>query len=219
MSLFGVLAGPWQVEQAVIATLRLWLPEYAAEIERQAGLQKGLIGRPPVPEAYRGALDWLSLKDDWMPEVKVICNPVGEPERQASVYMQTFAVEVWCLARSEEGSDPEASARRNAGLLALATMLLGQSAGANLGALNVLEETVCTGTPRVEFLEPDNRRYAVGITSWQIHAEVANPNLGPEGPTPKESPGYEGLEEPYKESPEVKTATEKIKAVPISEPV
>ncbi len=219
MSLFGTLASTWNVEQAVISTLRLWLPEYAAEVERQNGLAKGLLGRPPTPESYRGALDWLSVKDDWLPEVKVICNPVGEPERQAAAYMQTFAVEVGCTVKSEEGTDPEGSARRNAGLLALATMLLGQSAGANLGALNALEEAVCTGTPRVEFIEPENRRYAVGITSWQIHAEVANPNLGPEGATPETSPGYAGLEEPYRESPEVKKATETIKAVPISEEV
>ncbi len=213
---FGSLSATWNIEEAVIETLRLWMPEYLAEVERQNGLPKKTLSRPPTPESYRGALDWLSVKDDWLPEVKVICNPVGEPERQASEYIQAFETQVGCVVKSEEGTDPEAIARRNAALMAAASMLLVQHGDLQLSNI---EETVLVGAPKVEFLEAEDRRYAVGITTYHIFAEILNPNLGPEGETPETSPGYEGLEEPYKESPQVKTATETIKAVPISEEV
>lgn len=206
-ALFGLLRGPIDVEEAVVETLREWLPAYLLEVESQHGLQRKALGRPPTPESYHGGLDWQSEQQDQIPEVIVICEPVGEPERNASVYIQAFEVQIGCIIVATE--EPlERSARRTASLWAAATMLLAQHGG--LGTFGA-EETVLTGCPKVEFLDEENRRLAVGITSWRIFAEILNPSAGPVTVKAIEPEG------PYPEDSEVKTTSETVHAVPISE--
>ena len=189
MPVFGPLVAPWNVEQAVIETLRSWLPAYLLAAEEQNGLQRKSLGRPPAPESYHGGLDWESEQQDDLPEVIVICNPTGEPERSAQVYIQRFEVQVGCVILATE--EPiEATARKTAGLWSAATMLLVHHGG--LGSFKA-EETVLIGSPKVEFLDSENRRLAVGITTYYVYAEILNPNAGPpvvktvepEGPYPE----------------------------------
>lgn len=212
MTIFGPLVGPITIENALIATLREWANEYAAEIERYEKLPKHTIGRPPVPEAFRGGLDWLSTKEDWLVEVKVICNPVGEPEWLSERYLQSFQVEVGVAVKSEEGTDPEAIARRNAGLWAAACMgAIMQHETLGLGA-EVLQKTDLTGAPRVEFLDAEQRKFAVGITTYLVHVQLLEPKAGPKV---KQTP----IEETYPEPAEIKKETVTITAEPVSEEI
>ncbi len=218
MSLFRPLTSPSiRIEKAVLETLETWLPTYLAEVERQNNLQNKALLRPPTPESYHGGLDWLSVKQDRCPEVIVICNPTGEPERMASAYMQDFQTEVGCIIFSEEGIDPEGTARRNASLFALAiTAALVQQGSLNLSSV---EETLLIGAPRVEFHDVDDRRIAVGVSTLHVYAELLEQNAGPKGKTPPEAPGYQGLEEPFKEAPEITKDTITLQAKQTTETV
>ncbi len=213
MTVIGPLCGPITIENAVIATLREWLGAYLLEVETQLGLPAKTVGRPPTPESYRGALDWLSVKDDWLPEVNVICNPEGEPERMDETIMQGFAVQIGCKVKSEEGTDPEGIARRNASLSATAAMgAIQQHETLGLGP-TVLEELHLTGSPKVEFMDAEDRRYAVGVTTFLVHAQMIQWKEGPQVVKEVEPEG------PYPEAPEVKTDTTTVKAVPPTESV
>lgn len=173
--IFGTLTGPWTVEKAVLTTLEEWMGAYLANIETKEGLQHKFLERPPAPESYKGGLDWESVKQAFLPAVIVNANPTGEPERNASSVIQNFQVEVGCVVLSEEGDEPEASARMRAGLMATAAMLLAHQAPALAG----LEEMVLTGSPRVEFFDPERREIAVGITTWNAFVQILEPNAGP----------------------------------------
>lgn len=209
-ALFGPIRGPWNVEKAVLATLEEWLPAYLFEVESQNGLQQRSLGRPPAPESYHGGLDWESEQQDTLPEVIVICNPVGEPQRQASSYIQGFEVQVGCVLLATE--EPiETHARKSAGLWAAACMgaLVQHGPLGTLGA----EDTVLVGAPKVEFLESENRRLAVGVTTYHVFAEILQPTFGPTTVKPVEPEG------PYPEWPESKTDSTTVVAVPVNEPV
>ena len=173
--LFGPLLGPWNVEHAILETLEEWMPSYLAEVERKSNLRPQTLGRPPTPESYKGGLDYESVRQEWLPAIIVVANPVGEPERTANAYIQEYQVEVGCVVISEEGDDPEGTARRNAGLFAAATQLL--VTHGSLGGLS--EECVLTGASKVEFFNPERRELAVGITSWHVYATILDPSSGP----------------------------------------
>jgi len=173
--IFGILTGPWTVEKACLTTLSEWLPAYLANIETKEGLQHKFLDRPPAPESYKGGLDWDSVKQEFLPAVIVNANPTGEPERNATSVIQNFQVEVGCVVLSQEGDEPEASARMRAGLMATATMLLEHQTP----ELEGLEEIVITGSPRVEFFDPERREIAVGITTWNAFVQILEPNAGP----------------------------------------
>ncbi len=213
MSVFGFLLSPWNVEQAVLTTLEEWLPSYAAELERKNELPQRTLNRPMI---YHGGLDWLSVKEDRMPEVVVVCNPLGEPERGPNVYKQPFLTEVGCVCKSEEGTTPEDHVRRNAGLLSAGVMGALVQHG-NLGTFEA-ERTVLVGAPRVEFLESEDRRFAVGITGFHVFADIINDLDGPL--LTKVSPGSgEENEGEYAEWPEVKTHKETVTAEPTATPL
>jgi hypothetical protein len=187
--IFGPMVGPYDVESAVLTTLSSWLPAYLASQEQKRGLQHKFLDRPPAPESYKGGLDWESVQQDDLPAIIVNANPTGEPERNASSVIQNFQVEVGCVVLSQEGDEPEASARMRAGLMATATMLLEHQAP----ELEGLEEMVFVGAPRVEFFDPERREIAVGITTWNAFVQILEPNAGPvtlkevepEGPYPE----------------------------------
>ena len=211
---FAPMIGPWNVEQAVLTVLKEWMPTYLAELERENGLTRKALGRPPAPESYHGGLDWQSVIQDRCPEVIVICNPLGEPERSANFYMQNFEVQVGCVVFSEEGSNPEDHARRNAGLFATATMLLGQHGKLSWSeGLASIEETLLVGAPKVEFHESEDRRVAVGITSWHIFTQILDPNSGPVTVKAVEP------EEQYPEWPTATSDVITVKGEPVETPL
>lgn len=207
--LWGPLVGPVNVEEAVIATLREWMPAYLRRLEELNSLPARSLGRPPTPESYHGGLDWESQQQDTLPEVIVLCNPVGEPERMSSAIVQSFLVQVGCVVEGTV-SPEEQTARKMAGLWAAASMLLVHHA--DLGAFKA-EDTILVAAPKVEMLDSENRRFAVGVTGFHVFAQVLDPNAGPLTVKAVEPEG------PYPEAPEVKEAKETVKAELVSETV
>lgn len=207
--IFGVLSGPWTVEKAVLTTLTEWLPAYLANIETKEGLQHKFLDRPSAPESYKGGLDWESVKQEFLPAVIVTANPVDKPDRQSSAVLQAFDVEVGCIVLSEEGDEPEASARMRAGLMATATMLLEHQAPVIEG----LVEVVFTAAPHIEFFDPDRREAAVGITGWRVYTQILTPTAGPVALKEVDPEG------PYPEDAKAKSDKTTVTAVPISQEV
>jgi hypothetical protein len=61
-----------------------------------------------------------------------------------------------------------------------------------------------TGLPDVSFLDPEQRAIQQVVTTFDVWvSEVVNEFAGPVGPTPQESPGYTGPEEPFEDRPTV----------------
>lgn len=208
---FGPVIGPWNVEVAVLETLKTWLPACLYDLEIKNGLQQKALGRPPSVSAYRGGLDWLSVKEEWLPAVIAVANPVGEPERLPETIIQAFEVEVGCVVFSEEGTDPEGAARMRAGFFAAASMAAIVPRGALEGF--AAQESVLVGAPRVEFFDDEQRKVAVGITTWHVYAEILDPNAGPV--TIKEV----NPEGPYPSDPEAKTHHTTVVGEPIEVPL
>jgi hypothetical protein len=206
--LWGPMLSPIDVEEAVIATLREWLPASLRNAEEVRNLPVRSLGRPAAPESYHGGLDWESEQQDTLPEVIVICEPAGEPERNPNVTIQFFTVQVGCVILASV--EPlEANARKTASIWAAASMVLGQH-----GALGSLEaqETLLIGSPKAEMLDPENRRLALGLTTWHVSVDIFHPSSGPVTLKEVEPEG------PYSEYPVVTKDTVTVVGEPTATP-
>jgi hypothetical protein len=208
--LFGPLVGPEDLIDAAVNTLRLWMPEYLADVERKAGLQPKTIPRPPVPESYHGGVDLESWIGEDTPEVMVLCKPSGEPEHSSSFYTGKFTLTIGCLCigtGSVLAERPEDDARKIASYLGAASQLLVQQP--TLGGLT--ERLRLTALPDVSLPDPDKRAIAQVVTEFDVWVtEVVSETAGPVGPTPQESPGYVGPEEAFEDRPTVEDINIKV---------
>jgi hypothetical protein len=222
-SLFGPIYATWDIEQAVTEKLRLWIPEYLAEIERKRGLHKRVIPRPPAPESIHGGLDAETWDQADCPEVIVIVDPFGEPEREASVGMiQPYEVRVVANVvgqGSELAEKPEDEARAVASYYGAAVMGVLTQNGELKGIPTQEDSLVMMQSPGLTFPDPSLRQVIQATTIFHAWAEIVNANEGPVQDEPKESPQYGGEPEAeWKPEPTVSKTTETIKAVKISEP-
>jgi hypothetical protein len=216
-SFFGPLVSQWNVEQATIATLQVWIPEYLAEIERQNNFQRLTLPRPPAPESIHGGIDFDQWYQDTTPEVIVVVEPEGEPERPASAgYTQLYQIQVGVL-RVGSGSTlaerPEDEARAVACFYGTACELLVQQPSLN----GLTSDLVMVGLPRLSFPDPNKRAIVQVVTTFHAWVpEVIIDTAGPVQPRPAESPEYPGEpEQPYSDSPTVTDETVTLNATQI----
>jgi hypothetical protein len=213
--LFGQFISPEDVIDAAVETLRTWLPTYMAEVERQKGLQPRTIPRPPTPESYHGGVDLETWVGADTPEVMVLAKPSGPPERFASSYTQGYTLTVGCLCigtGSTLAERPEDDARIVASYLGAATMLLVQQPA--LGGLT--ERLVMIAAPDVSLPDSEKRAIAQVVTEFEVWVtEIVSETAGPVGPTPQESPGYTGPEEPFTPAPTVTSEHLTVKTEPV----
>lgn len=95
-NLFGQIITPGQVEQAVAATLKLWMDDYLGEIERVEGYVPGTIERP-LDVITRSQFDhW---PEEQVPFLLVMTSGMaGQPERHAQgSYHASWLVGVACV--------------------------------------------------------------------------------------------------------------------------
>lgn len=203
------LIAPWNVEQAVLATLATWLDFYLYRVEEQNGLRAGTLPRPPAPESLAGGVDFESWTEDLLPMVIVVCNPIGEPELNPSVgYSQVFAVDIGTVA----GGDDENAARQRAGLYAAAVVGVLLERG-SLGGFSA--RTRMVGSPRVSLPDPEIRLLALGECSFHLQVDgVASDQTGPTSPTPPTDPSIP----PQPWPPVTSTAGIAVSVEPIDEP-
>ncbi len=215
--LFGPLISPEDLIDAAIETLRDrgWFNAYLRNVEEKHGLRKQIIPRPPVPESYHGGIDLESWIGEDAPEVMILCKPSGEPERSASFYTQGYELTIGCLViatGSVLAERPEDDARKIASYLGAASQLLVQQP--TLGGLT--ERLVMTAAPDVTLPEPEKRNIAQVVTKFEVWVtEIVSETAGPVGPTPQESPGYVGPEEPFEGAPTVSSEYLTVKGEPL----
>lgn len=199
-SIFGAIVSPWTVEQAVLATVRTWIENYLAEIERQAELT---VGELPRPESFTGGMDFLSYQQDQTPAIIAICQPFGGPELTGSGdYNQTFEIHLGCvvIAPSEDASR-EAAMHYAAALAALGVQQ------PSWGGIS--DRTRMTAAPTVEFVDPEVRQAIVGHVTFQSFVQqVVSESAGPDVPIPTQSPHYGGTPDaPWTGWPTVSTTS------------
>ena len=222
-SLFGPIFSTWDIEQAVLTKLRLWVPEYLAELERKRGYHKRIIPRPPSALSIHGGLDAETWEQAECPEVIVIVDPFGEPERETSVgIIQPYEVRVVANVvgqGSELAEKPEDEARAVASYYGAAVMGILTQNGELTGISTQEDSLILMQSPRLTFPDPSVRQVIQATTVFHAFAEIVNANEGPVPDEPKESPQYGGEPEAeWKPEPVVETVKETIKAVRISEP-
>lgn len=203
-SLFGPLFSQWDLEQAVCSTLRTWIPEYLAEVERQHGLRNKIIPRPPTPESIHGGVDFESWAQETAPEVIVVVKPDGEPERSPSGDTQAYQVQVgcrWAGVGSELAELPEDEARGVMSYYGAACKLVAQQPTLQ----GLVSHVVLEQDPDVTLPGPEVRAQAQVVTSFRMWAITVIEGAGPQTPSPSESPEYTGPEEPFAERPTVES--------------
>lgn len=200
---FGPLISPEDIIDAAVTTLQVWFDTYLNNVEEKHGLRKKTIPRPPVPESYHGGVDLESWVGEDTPEVMVLAKPSGEPEHSASFYTGKFELTVGCVCigtGSVLAERPEDDARKIASYLGAASQLLVQQP--TLGGLT--ERLRMSALPDVTFPDPEKRSIAQVVTTFDVWVpEIVSETAGPVGPTPQESPGYAGPEEPFGPNPTV----------------
>ena len=215
-SLFGPLFPTHELEKAIEKVYSLWCNEYLAELERQQSIHpKKSIPRPPTPESIHGGIDFENWIEEELPVMIIkVTDPVGEVEYHASEgYTACYEVQVGCIVKAEE----EDVARKWASYYGAVSMLLVQQGG-NIGSF--VERTRLVTAPKIEFVDPEERRLARAVTTFHIWiSELIVEDAGPVQPEPKESPEYKGKEEPYGEEPIAETVETTVVAKKISEKV
>lgn len=212
MTLIGPLVSTWQIEQAYIATLTVWLDEYLDEVERINGLTVGTsIPRPPSAAIY-GGMDFTAYNQTLCPAVITVVKPVGAPERSADGVFQTYEVHVGAVVIDED----EDTSRMFASFYGAAIMgAIGHRGGLG-GTLSA--STVLTGAPDISLPEPDKRRTHLCVTTFQtVVSPILDPYAGPTSPTPQTSPEYGGTPDaPWNNEPTVTTTGLAVIAEPIT---
>ena len=203
-SIFGRIVTRRDIELALVAFFRAWMPTYVAEIERQAGLPAKTIPLPPDPNlSYRGGLDFMSWQSAWSPVVIVQVTPSGPPERKSApgVYCQTFSVTVGVNFQitnlesdlSATGTDAigiEDNARQYADLLgmaACAAILQNGQIGLWPDGGPISTKTTLVRYPEAVFPAPDNRRvvrsqFQVSLVADWVLQEAGGPGAPLQNP-------------------------------------
>lgn len=210
MTIFGPLLSTWNVDQAVLATLRTWLNEYLAEVERQNAVPQKTIPRPPSEESFRRGLDFEYYEEDDLPAVIVVSKPSGEPDVQGNGdYIQRYEVKVGCVCEAED----EQTAQMRAAFYGSALQLLVQQS--DLGGF--AQRTRMIGAPELDLPDDEERWLCRAITTFHVWiAQIVTAEAGPI--TPPGTPGEEHQpESPYPEWPEVGSTHITVTGEPIAD--
>lgn len=199
-SIFGPLLSTWNLDQAVMATLRAWWDEYLAEVERQNDVPNKTVPRPPDDESFRRGLDFEYYEEDDLPAVIVVSKPSGEPEVRSSGsgYTQRYEVKIGCVCEAED----EQTAQMRAAFYGAASQLLVQQS--ELGGF--AERTRMIGAPELDVPDDEDRWLCRSVTTFNVWvSQIVVAEAGPV--TPPGQPGPTGEvhepEEPYPDWPEV----------------
>lgn len=101
MTIFGRIITDDQIEEAVIATLRKWVPTELAEVEEQIGIERGYY-ECPVESSYTARTDFDKWPEDMLPAITVITVGLEDdpPKDGEGRYRGSFGVGVAAIASS-----------------------------------------------------------------------------------------------------------------------
>ena len=192
-SAFGLFQLDEDLQEAVVSTIRKWLPTYLALIERKVELAPRSI---PLPRSYvlsdNGELN--KKPEDQLPAVVVLCPGGGKitPRQEGDGRIRAgYVVNVACIvtARDHESTDKLARRYRKA----LELILVHQP---SLGGF--AEASIFRGWRNDELLPEDDRTIAAGTNVFEVLVpDISQAGKGLQAP----------LDDPYEEA-EIPAVTE-----------
>lgn len=107
---YGPLFAASVLEDAVVATLKEWMPDYISTLETRTGRQAGSV---PLPRSWQVFEDFGQLQGDQLPLIVVVSPGTSrDPELSGGVYSAWWSIAVGVLVTARDKD----SARRIAGL-------------------------------------------------------------------------------------------------------
>lgn len=212
---FGPLIVETDVDGAVIGTLKLWLPTYLAQAERDRGLASRTLARPK-PESYANTLEDDEFLDHRLPAILVTTASAPAFTRMAGgVYEAIWTVAVSSVVRGDYPSITREIASVFNGCVRLCLTQQGHLDDFANGV-----RAVSSNLARVSDSTDQGRFLAVGVSAFQVRTEnVMDDDLGPvvpggpyDDPDPAEDP-----DTPYEPLVNVSSVTTTIEGVPIPE--
>lgn len=187
MSIFNDIVSDDQVEDAVIATLRRWLPTYMSEVERQRGVEPGFYARP-TEGSFVVRTDFDKWPEEMLPLVIVISPGVDDdPARSgAGEYRGTFAIAVTCVVSSTDQTSTRRYAMRMGAAIRAALIQhqsLDQALEGKIGGVDWV------GTRNNELPPEDDRSIWAcrQLFAVQVNSILSRP-AGPKTPEPPDEP-------------------------------
>ncbi len=184
-----------QVEDAVRATLKLWIPSRLSEIEDQLSLSVGYYQRPV---AYAVRTDFDKFPEEMLPAVIVVSLGVGDNPAKTGrgVYRAKWNIGVVCVAASLDQEDSRRAAYR-IGAAARASLIHRQSLD---GALSATVRGVdWVGVANSELPSDGERTIWAQRQVFSVEVDnVVTLNAGPVGPDgrPPVDTGGDPIEDP-----------------------
>lgn len=113
MTVFSTIISDDQVEEAVLETIRKWLPTYMSEVERQRGLDPPYYQRPQSG-SYYVRTDFDKWPEEMLPAVIIIAPGIeDDPTRSgAGIYRGKFGIAVTSVVSSNNQEETRRYAMR-----------------------------------------------------------------------------------------------------------
>lgn len=184
LPLFGQLISASDVEDALLELLRLWMPDYIYELERQHGIPVATL---PAPRSYIATTDVNRMPEEQIPSVMVAnLGTSGVPEGRGDGRYDAqwrFDIGVQCVVRGNR--EALRLARLYAAAARAVALQQGQKTwdrviwvGERYGVLeSVADRTTCVGVTTVDVLVPDVvNRHAGPIEPLGPYPDPDNPD-------------------------------------------
>jgi hypothetical protein len=211
---FGPLVVETDVDRALIATLKLWLPTNLAQVERDRDLDPRTLARP-VTASYSNVLEDDEFLDHSLPAILVTTADANNYDRGADgFYTAAFTCNVSSVVRGRTGPETREVASIFSGAVK-------RTLSSHPDLDGFASETVLQSSS----VEPvadttDQGRYlAVGMSTWIVYVDdVLQEGAGPTVPgDPYDDPDPVGSPDtPYDELATVSEVTSDIRGVPIT---
>lgn len=174
---FGPLVVETDVDVAVVRTLRLWLPTYLAQAERDRGLADRLLARP-VEESYANTLEDDEFLDHRLPAIIVTtAQTSGEPLKDGrGIYSVPWLVVVSSVVRGRTPPETRAVAALFGGCVRRCLVQQADLGGAVQGVW-----WVASNVAAVPDVTDQGRYLAAGINRFTVLVDEALDAYG--GPT------------------------------------
>lgn len=190
MSIFGEIKGDNSVEQAVLASLRGWLPTYLIEVALQEGGGSGGVPDHPAspPLSYQSVRDrpqrWT---EQAMPAIVVQVGGTIAVTRKASKYRVVYGVQVAAIVAGPTREDTRRIASTYSAALASALTQHGDLGGFADGC-------EWTDTDYSTISDERTRTLMAAVVSFDVAVnDVLDVNAGPDGPPPPPDETVPGL--------------------------
>lgn len=213
MSVFGSIIPNDVIEDAVISTLRKWMPTYLSEVERQLGLEPPYYKRPEYG-AYTVRADFDKFPEEMLPLVVVVSPGLTDdpPKRgRDKTYSGRFQINVTCIVSSTDQTSTRHAAMRY-GAAATAALIQNQSLDHGIGDRVRGIDWIGQRNREITSPEPADR------TLWGIRQvflvevdDILSKGGGPVDPDPQPDPTA-----PWPDPPTADTVTVDIEKEPIT---